>query len=199
MNPILSVRYNLANLLRFGGRESRAVFWPYAAFVFLLSMLAMPAVMIPHFLSFGAQIRDFAASHPDQTTMAQGPGYYSVQINGPTNEFHSALSSDFRTMFFSMAVIVVVVVLLVAAAVVRRLHDRGLSGAWGLMPLPFLGYGLYAMPGLFSMEDIDTSAFFMLFFNNMIYLGTLAALAILLLGPSDGNANRHGPAPDSDA
>src|SRR6478609_1301890 len=37
-----------------------------------------------------------------------------------------------------MAVISIIVIALIAAAVARRLHDRGLSGAWGLPPLPLL-------------------------------------------------------------
>jgi uncharacterized membrane protein YhaH (DUF805 family) len=90
------------------------------------------------------------------------------------------------------------VVLLLAAAVVRRLHDRGLSGAWGLLPLPFLGFAFFAMHRALStaFADQPDSLFDTAFASAALYDVSIIVLIVLLAGRSDQAANRFGPGPD---
>ena len=108
-------------LASFSGREDRASFWPYAAFVFGLSMVGMFAVMIPAMAESMRKMQNFAAEHPDQATVTSGPGQYSISIEGN----HPELMPDTGGMITAISIILLIAVMLYAAAVVRRLHDRG--------------------------------------------------------------------------
>jgi len=175
--PIL---YNLANVARFRGRQTRAEFWPYAAFVILLSTLAMALVMVPELVASFERMQRFAAEHPELATIESGPGGQSITIQG----YHPELMPDFAGLLAAMGTVLAVAVLLLAAAVTRRLHDCGRTGAWGLIPIPFLAFAAIVMPRLFQDEGFDFSWFFVLLVNNLLYLGALGVLAVLLARPS---------------
>lgn len=195
MGPIQAVGYGLANLVNFGGRTRRAKFWPYAAFVIFLSFAGMGAIMFPEMSASMERMRRFAEEHPDQATVERGPGSYSITIHG----HHPELMPDFSRMMSLIVVGFVAIIFLLAAAVVRRLHDRGKSGAWGLMPIPFIVFASVAMPTLFNQFSQggtpDLGLFFALFFNNMLYLASLVYLIVLLCGASTRGENRYGPEP----
>jgi uncharacterized membrane protein YhaH (DUF805 family) len=188
------IGYGLQNAARFSGRDGGVQFWTYALVVVALGIT-------PFFIYFTVEIQRsfqamqaFAAAHPEQSTAVSGPGHYSVQIEG----HHTELFPDVESAMIILAVSAVLMVLLLAAAVVRRLHDRNKSGFWGLMPLPFLGIGLYAatkMFAAFGKADTapDMTLFGLLFLNNFIYIGTLIALAIMLMLPGTTGSNRYGP------
>src|SRR4051812_2739119 len=142
---LASLRHNLAHLMRFSGRDSRRTFWPYAIAIVLLDMAAMAASMLPIMADSFARMQRFAIEHPDQTIVESGPGYYSIQVQG----YHPELMPDMRS-FFAIIAVVGIVTLLLLGAVARRLHDRGLRGWWGLMPLPFLGFAAMIMPRFFA-------------------------------------------------
>jgi uncharacterized membrane protein YhaH (DUF805 family) len=102
----------------------------------------------------------------------------------------------------ALAGIALFMVAMLAAAVTRRLHDAGRSGAYGLLPLPFLALGFFLFgvltSGMLMGEDVrgDHGTVFALgFANNLVYLGTLAFLVFLLVKPSDASENRFGPPP----
>ena len=191
MTFMQAIRRNLAIVLRFSGREPLASFWLYVAGVMGFMTVAWA---IPFFMMMGETVdrmRRFAAAHPEQATVTQGPGNYSIEIRGA----HPELMPDFGSMLMVLAPIVLVTVTLLAAAVVRRLHDRGLRGAWGLMPLPLLGFGLYgfnrAMAGM-AATGLPDRWFILLFLNNLIYLALVATLIVLLVHDGDPGANRFG-------
>ena len=92
------------------------------------------------------EMQQFAVQHPDQTTVTSGPGQYSISVRGNHPEFMSG-----RSVALYLAVTFGLAILLYAAAVVRRLRDRGKSGFWGLMPLPFILYSSIQMPRLQPM------------------------------------------------
>ena len=188
MNFLSSVRYNLKNLTKFSGRETRATFWPYVGFLIGLAMIGMMAVMLPAMVKTFGKMQQFAQTHPDQATIESGPGNYSISIQGN----HPELLPDMGAFITGNAAMCVVVVCLLAAAVARRLHDRGKSGAWGLLPIPFLSFGLVMMPKIFNQSPPDMTLFFTIFFNNMIYLAALIRLIILLAGQGTAAENRHG-------
>lgn len=97
-----------------------------------------------------------------------------------------------------MSVVTIVAIASLAAAVARRLHDRGLSGGWGLLPLPFLALGLYEMRREFLAFEIQgqDTAFSAAFALASLYDIALIVLIVLLVGRSDEADNRFGPAPD---
>jgi len=189
MGLISTIRYNFANIATFSGRETRGQFWPYATFVFVLSIAGMMAVMLPEMSASMERMQKFAAEHPDMATVQQGPGGYSISIQG----HHPELMPDMGNMMGLMAVVFVTAIALLAAAVARRLHDRGKSGAWGLMPLPFIAFASIMMPKVFAQNPPDMSLFFAIFINNFIYIGTLIFLVVLLAGAGTQGENRYGP------
>jgi uncharacterized membrane protein YhaH (DUF805 family) len=187
-----SIRHNLANLLRFSGRDSRRTFWPYAIAVVLLDIAAMTAAMLPIMAESFGRMQRFAVEHPEQATVDSGPGHYSITIHGN----HPELMPDVTPIFTTIALIVAATILLLGAAVARRLHDRQLRGAWGLIPLPFLGFASVAMPRLFASmrtgNPPDMRLFAAMFVNNALYLAALATLVVLLVGAGTNGPNRYG-------
>jgi len=195
MTDILaSILRGLSNLARFSGRDTPRLFWPYAFFVVGSVFAMIAAFMLPIMSTTFARMQQFALDHPDQATVTSTPGSYSIQIEG----HHPELMPDMTLMFTVLGVGIVVAVALLAASVVRRLHDRGRCGFWGLAPLPFLGVALAVFPKLFdelSKNDVKPetmSLFFALFFNNALYLASLALLVVLLIKESDAGVNRFG-------
>jgi uncharacterized membrane protein YhaH (DUF805 family) len=190
---IKAVTRGLCSLARFSGRESGEQFWPYAVFVLVLAFAGAAASILPQLMGVMDRMQKFAAAHPDQAHVESSANGYSITIEG----YHPELMPDFGTMMAGMQVMVVVIVILLAAAVARRLHDRGRTGFWGLLPLPFLTYGMVAMPKLFAGfakgGEPDLGQFFLLFGNNVAYIGVLLLLAWQLMGKSDSGANRFGP------
>lgn len=192
MGFLNSIRWHLTNLHKLGGREDRTQFWPYIAFVMGLMMTGTAAVMLPLIATTFTRMQQFAREHPDQATVQSGPGNYSITIEGN----HPELLPDMTGFMGAFGVVIIIVVCLLAAAVARRLHDRNMSGAWGLIPLPFLGTGLAIMPKIFAMPEPDMGLFFGLFINNLIYLLCLVGLVILLAGASTPSENKYGPPPN---
>lgn len=181
---------HFGRLLDFSGREDRASFWPYAGVVFGIIMVAGMAIFIPMMSRSMRAMQEYAAEHPEQATVTSGPGHYSISVEGHHPEFFDAGSmATYLGVTFGLAI------LLYSAAVVRRLHDRGKSGAWGLMPLPFILYSSIMMPrmfGSFSGEaQSEMGLFFSVFLSNMLYIATLIFLIVILAGSSDPEANRY--------
>lgn len=196
MGPLKAIGYNLANLINFKGRETRSQFWPYVALIIFLSFAGMGAVMLPEMNASMERMQRFAAEHPDQATVEQGPGTYSITIHGN----HPELMPDIGGVMTMITVGFVVIIVLLAAAVARRLHDRGKSGAWGLMPVPFIIFACVMMPRIFAQfaqGAPDLGMFFVLFFNNMLYIAALIFLMVLLCGASSKGDNRYGPQPSA--
>ncbi|NEX94386.1 DUF805 domain-containing protein [Caulobacter sp. 17J65-9] len=194
MNGVVA---NLRNLGGFRGRERPGRFWPYAACMIALTMVAMMAVMIPVMNDFFAKAARLAAENPDAVHVQAGPGHYSVQVEAG----HPEALPDFGLMFGGIGAVIVMVVALLAAAVARCLHDSGLPGWLGLLPLPFLGFGLVAMPRVFaevaSAQEPDLTPVLLLFLNNMIYIAALGTLVLLLCRRSTPGPNRFGEPVDA--
>jgi uncharacterized membrane protein YhaH (DUF805 family) len=182
-----AIRYNLSRLIVFRGRESRALFWPYAGSVVALAVILMMAIMLPSMMSELARAQQFAAAHPDLATVQSGPGSYSISIDANAG-YRPDVGGLMRGLYLGFAVSLA----LLAAAVTRRLHDRNKSGAWGLMPLPFILFSSIAMPALFSLGRApDLTLFFSVFVSNLAYLATLVFLVVLLAGPPTDGPNRY--------
>jgi len=184
MSATVSLGDHFKRLFDFSGREDRASFWPYAALAFIIITAAGMIIFVPIMHHAIQSMQQFAAEHPDQATVTTGPGQYSVSIRGTMPQvMPSRLVALYLAVSFGLAI------LLYAAAVVRRLHDRGKSGFWGLMPLPFIIYSSIQMPRMFAMAMAPTAAdmtlFFSIFISNFLYIATLIWLIVLLAGPSE--------------
>ncbi|WP_395333885.1 DUF805 domain-containing protein [Novosphingobium sp. BL-8H] len=186
------IGYHLVRLAKFSGREGREKFWPWAGIVIGLIFLASFAAIGPMMARSMAKMQQFARDHPEQSTVSAGPGHYQISIQG----HHPELMPDFSAVSGAMEAIVAVAVVLLAAAVTRRLHDTGRSGAWGLLPLPFLLIGFIQMPKLFAMPEPDMRLFGLLFLNNLCYLGSLGVLVLLLARSGSKGESRYGPPPE---
>lgn len=185
------LKFHIFNLTSFSGRETRGIFWPYVGMVMILMMAGGMFVMIPFMANTFRKMQHFAIEHPDQVTVQQGPGSYSMQIEG----HHPELMPDFGPMIWSMAAVGAVAILFVAAAVARRLHDSGRSGAWGLLPLPFIAFSYVMMPKMMGGGEPDMGLFFTIFASNLFYLIALCVLVALLVLPSHAHDNKYGPPP----
>lgn len=186
------IGYHLVRLAKFSGRETRAMFWPWAAIVMGIAMIGGFATVTPMVLASMAKMRKFALEHPEQATITSGPGHYEIAIDG----YHPELMPDIAPFLMAVEGIMALLIVLIAAAVVRRLHDTGQSGAWGLLPLPFLLFGFARMPVLFADPVFDTRLFGLLFLNNLCYLAALGTLVLLLARSGTRQDNRYGSAPD---
>lgn len=190
MSASVSLTEHFKRLFDFGGREDRASFWPYAALAFGITMVVGMIIFVPMMSRSIQAMQQFAAEHPDQVTVASGAGQYSISVQGKHPEFMPA-----RSMALYLAVSFGLAILLYAAAVVRRLHDRGKSGLWGLMPLPFILYSAVQMPRMFGSigtgAEPDMAVFLSIFASNLLYMITLIWLVVLLAGRSDPAPNRY--------
>jgi uncharacterized membrane protein YhaH (DUF805 family) len=179
MGVAASIRHNRKNLTRFGGRDDRATFWPYAGLVFGLGMAGMAAAMLPEMAESMRRMQEFAAEHPELATVQSGPGSYSISIEG----HHPELMPDMAAMMGSIGIGFAFLVLMLAGAVARRLRDGGKSPLWGIAPLPFITFASVMMPKVFR-EEPEVGLFFAVFFNNVLYLTSLGVLIVFLAKPS---------------
>ena len=167
-----SYRHNLGNLTRFGGRDTKAQFWPWAITVSLVAygsaMMTMGTAMLDAFLG----------------TMRAGKDGNLAQA-----------VADLGWLWMPLALIATTAVALLAASVTRRLHDIGWRGGWGLLPVPFLGVGIahtrngFRHAAAASGAEPPLSAFVSPF---LFYL-TLIALIIVLARRGQAEGNRFGP------
>lgn len=191
MKALPSIRESLVNIANFSGRQSRDRFWPYALIVFVVGIGVAMVAATPAFMSSFARMQQFAIDHPDQATVHRGFGQHSITIRG----YHPELMPDSKYLLTVTIVIGAASTLLYAAAVVRRLHDTGRSGFWGLLPLLFVPLPFILLPRFFGDDIPDLIWFLPLFVNNLLYLGASIFLIYLLTRDSEPGENRYGPQP----
>ena len=190
-NPIVA---GLTRLAQFEGRDSSGRFWPYASLILALSFVVMCAPFVIEVNKTFEAINSFAAEHPELTTVHRGPGQVSVQIEGS----HPELTPDFGYLLTTTGLVAAGRQPRPAGRPRRRLHDTGRSGLWGLVPLPFLAFGIFGFRALIDsfMTDAPIMPLFAaLLLNNMVYLLTLAGLVWMLGSAGTPGPNRFGPAP----
>lgn len=178
------IAMHLRSLRRFSGTETRAQFWPWAGIVFAIAIVPFIATMIPALLGSFGKMQRFAQEHPDQVTVSSGPGHYEMQVHG----HHPELMPDLTLPMIGLGLAALLMIVLLGAAVARRLRDSGRSGAWGLMPLPFLVLGMIFMPRLFAATKPDLTLFGMMFLNSLVYNLSLLLLILLLAQPTKRQA-----------
>lgn len=188
MNELLkSIGRGFAGLLRFGGRDGRGRFWPYAVFVFGLGQIGAMAAMMPALV----RMQRWAIER-----IQAGPDSY------PATPFEGApdLVPLLSHMILLGSAITGLTILLLAAAVTRRLHDCDRRAYWGLLPLPFVAAAAIltrkAIAGMAALDKPDMGPFMGVFLNNLVYLCALGWLIYLLVAPGTPGSNRFGPPPD---
>jgi uncharacterized membrane protein YhaH (DUF805 family) len=192
-NPII---HGFRNVTTFSGRDRRGRFWPYAALVLVFGFVLLGAAVTFSLSGYFAEVQQFAAAHPEATTVQSSPGSYSISVDASHPD---APIPDLGGFFVSLGIGVLAIIAALAAAVSRRLHDSGRSALWGLMPVPFLLFGLGFFPvmmdSMMAAEEPDFSLFFLLFANNLLYLAGLGTLIILLCLSTARGTNRYGEEP----
>lgn len=178
-------------LASFRGREDRASFWPYAAMVLGILTVAGSLMLIPAARATIQAMRDRTLQEPWEVNWAADLSEYSP----PMRPQAPGLTASAGLLGAYLAATLALAVLLYAAAVVRRLHDRGMSGAWGLMPLPFLAFTSIQTVRLFGSmgrgERTDVTSFFAVALGNILYWAALLALIVLLAGASEPGRNSY--------
>ena len=179
----ITILGHFKRLFDFSGREDRASFWPYIGVAFAIVMTFSMTILLPMIMQSMQEMQQFAAQNPGQATVRSGPGHYSISVRGEHPEFISPGSiALYLVVTFGLAV------LLFAAAIVRRLRDTGRSGAWSLLPLPFILYSSALMPQIFAggsaRAEGFTGLFLSVFISNFLYIAALSLLVVLLAQPT---------------
>lgn len=97
--------------------------------------------------------------------------------------------------YFASMLMFAALVALLAAAVTRRLHDSGLSGFWGLLPLPFVIYSATMFVRLnseFETGGWDMRLFFSIMISHILGVVAMVWLIVLLARRSAPGPNRFG-------
>lgn len=190
---VSALKYGLANLTRFSGRDGQAPFWLYVLMTFPLIFCAVAAVMFSEIASAMERAQEFAQANPDKATITRGPGSYRISINDPAYD----MGLDTNFLFGGMLLIGAVAIILYAAAVCRRLHDRGYRGWWGVVPAVLFFASGGSMASVFGAlpAEPDPATFFAIWLLTMTYNVSLIVLVIQCALPGKPEANRFGEVP----
>ena len=178
---VAALRYSARNLFRFWGRDGRRLFWPWGLSVLGLLFVINTALAQMVMLQGMFRVMDASQRGGDEAGRAFVETFAQME-----------------TLWLPYAISEAVAVLLLASAVTRRLHDRGWSGLWGLLPLPFMAFSISQMPrGIeFAMSAHETEVP-----NNLVFIAgplfawaTLITLVIILALKGTPGANRFGEA-----
>ena len=180
-------------LATFHGREDRASFWPYAALVLAIVMVAGTLAAVPTVVPMMRDVPQSNVQLADPDHVAESYGLNDLSAPALDNGSHWLPSAGSIAAY--LAATLGMAVLLYAAAVVRRLHNRGKSGWWGALPLPFICYSSVQIPRMFGSlvqgGEPDTGLFFSIVVSNLLYLLALGTLIVLLVGASDPEPNGY--------
>ena len=186
-----AIRYGLANLTRFSGRDPRGRFWPYAAVVVLAAkgvqlLLAQPLI---------AKVQTSLPGKPPPTSSVALATDAPISLHALYPDF----ASDLASLTWKSAIISMLMIALLAAAVSRRLHDAGRTAYFGALPLLFMAFGLGSMRqvvmGLDRPNGLDGKLIGALAVDGLLYVAAIVALIVVLASASIKGPNLHGPDP----
>jgi uncharacterized membrane protein YhaH (DUF805 family) len=141
-----AIKYNLANLANFSGRDARQTFWYYVLAIVVVQFAAGMAITIPMMVDGFSTAFQAAQGGMDAAALEQ---QMNAQIMGKMQDM----------MWISMGISVVCALLLVSA-LVRRLHDSNNSGWWAALPFGLYAYVLSRTPAQMdrAMEMMDSAS-----------------------------------------
>lgn len=199
------IKRGFASLSHFAGRDRRGQFWPYALAVFVITQsiaIGVGAPMLVAQIFAGLErAEQMARDNPQDWIVERSPGNVHYQYVGDDPAVLGAMMPDLSAFLWVVVALSVVSILLLAAAVVRRLHDRGFSGLWGLVPTGLLLAGLWLSWSVFAIGMADgggaamLTPILLLFAVNLAYLVSLLLIIIQLASAGSPDANRFGPPP----
>ena len=188
-----AIRYNLANLTRFSGRDRRQNFWLYVLFLVIVQALVSFAVSLPILGAMMSEAFDAARAGASEAElqarmMAQASGSVG------TSTWVSAISS-------------LLLIVLLAASFTRRLHDSGKPG-WiaaiaALLQLASIAIALASVEQATQIVlaaqtgDLETLHQMQREVALQGMIGWLPMLVVLVFGlwPSTPGPNRYGEEP----
>lgn len=189
------VTRGLRRITDFKGRDTRAQFWPYALTVAFVGFVGILMVMIPEAIRMVSAMQAVAIADPESVTVVTSPTSYEMRVDAEAMDFvpNSSL------IFGLIGLVIATVVVLSGAAVCRRLHDRGLSGFWGLIPpllyaIAFTGV-VMVFPSWMTSGEPDIGVFMLIWLTGMLSYAALFVLVIVLALRGTRGPNRFGPNP----
>lgn len=193
----------LRMLAQFRGRDSRAEFWPYAAVVFvatqIIGMVIMLPVLFSNIFSNIEKMDRLSRENPQDWVVTRSPGGVSYNYVGNDPSALGQLMPDMSGIIVISGTVFVVSCVILASAVTRRLHDRGHSGFWALIPTILGCSALYFMADMFgnfpSAAASSAMSFMAAFMNNLAYMVTLIILTVHLALRGSSAPNAYGPPP----
>ena len=168
MTMFQRVSYHLANLTRFEGRDSQAVFLAWGM--------------------MGVQVAGFAMVLAIAPVALEIAGFASPLFGGQAWIVSTAL----------VLVVVVGLFALMGASIARRLHDSGRSLVWAVPPAVLLTLVGPLMPYIFAQVPDDGATpdgFYALSGLIVVYLLSVLPLIVFLAANGSGEPNRYGPPP----
>jgi uncharacterized membrane protein YhaH (DUF805 family) len=191
-----AIKFNLAHLADFTGREDRPTFWWYVLFLVIVDIVLGIVVGGPMVIgSMSAAFHAAQSGASQQEIQAQMLQRMSGQIFG---------------MVWISAAIKVLIMALSVAAFVRRLHDSNNSGWWAALAVAaqvavfavnysMLGPMRDAMASAWSAGDLQAMTQQQANMRWLGLLGLIAPLIVLVFGvmKSSPGPNRYGEAPQA--
>jgi uncharacterized membrane protein YhaH (DUF805 family) len=184
-----SIGYNLARIAKPAGRETRALFWPYAIAVVVTRIVVAIALVVPVMVDMMDRIMAYIRVHPEGLPKP---------VPGAPPSFPPELMPHMEGLVVPGMIVSAVTILLLFTAAVRRLHDRGRTGWWAALPLPFELIALASAPyALRHLTDFASNPRFapLMTLNSLASWLALIVLIVLLVGESESGPNRFGPDP----
>ena len=114
-----AIKYNLANLTNFSGRDARQTFWYYVLFLVIIQMVVSIAISVPMMGSAFTGAIEAAQSGVSEEAMQA--------------RMMNEMSGWFEVTIWISLAMGLVMILLLAAAFVRRIHDSDHSGWWAAL------------------------------------------------------------------
>lgn len=191
---IAAIKYNLANLTNFKGREGRSAFWFYFLFLAIIQIVISFVISIA---LTGPMMADvFSAAQ-------QGMGEVEIQ-----KRMFERLSGMMRTSVWVSVVVTLVMTGLLVASFTRRLHDSNKPG-WiaalaVVIQVAALGMQISSIDAMANMMIVAQSgdmaklqaAQGQLMINGMLAWVPLLLVVVFGVWPSSDGTNRYGPEPD---
>lgn len=190
-----AIRYGLANLLNFSGRDARTTYWYYVLFLYLTATVLTIALMAPAYVRMMSVVMRLSFENPE-----------NVQA---INTYMALAMGDMMESMFSLSLFYAAFhMILLAASLVRRLHDSDLSGYWALVPAGFLLLQTALMPGyisdmksafagLYSPDPAHALRALGQFSSPVLFLGLIPLAFVVVAGVRQSTAgpNAYGEAP----
>jgi uncharacterized membrane protein YhaH (DUF805 family) len=192
---LTAIKYNLAHLTDFHGRDARSTFWYYVLFIVLVQIALSLLISVP---LTGAMVGDAVVGAQQGVPEAEMQARIMGRMAGMIR----------ASMWLSVALTLLTTLLLVASFT-RRLHDSGkpgwIAGLTALLQLAALGLTIASLDDMIAMtaaaQGGDLGALQGMQGKLMLQslLGWAATIVLIVFGvwPSTPGENRYGAQPVS--